>query len=297
MPNALTRISLLVAVLGFAGAAQATDIAGTITSTVTITKNSRLVGDVSCTMTTTPAQPCIQFGASGITLNLNGHIITGNGSQTSCTYTAGQHGIAVPAGFNNVSIQGPGIVRRFLDTSILVTGNNSSVNGVTVLSSCIEAIRVEGTQNQITENSLDLASFGFPGREAVIFVSGFVTSAGSNFISKNEVNGGAYGIFVGESGAPSNNNVITLNNASVNNFTGIAILPGSSGNKIIANQALGNASPTFAYDIVDENSPGTNTFYANLCETSSVGPSIPGANICGLPNISGHQPPNQEEEH
>ncbi len=242
----------------------------------------------------TTGTPCIKFGASGITLNLNHHIMTGNGNPTSCSPTNGQGGIVDPAGFNNVSIEGPGIVRRFNDIGIVVGGNNSEVEDITVLSSCVEGIRVLGSQDQIIENSVDLASLGTPGTFAGIFISGSVTSAGSNVIARNEVIGSAYGIFVGEPGAPSNNNVIAFNNASGNNFAGIVIRPGSRGNKIFANQALGNASPVFAFDIVDQNSPDTNTFNSNLCETSSVGTSIPGTNICGLPDISGHQPPWEE---
>ncbi|MBO0733013.1 MAG: hypothetical protein J2P49_01565 [Methylocapsa sp.] len=164
------------------------------------------------------------------------------------------------------------------------------------MSSCAEAIRVLGSQNQITENSVDLASLGSPGAYAGIFISGAATSAGCNLVAKNEVNGSAYGIFVGEPWRPSNNNVIALNNASVNNYAGIAILQGSSGNKAIANQALGNASPSFAFDIVDVNAAGTNILKDNFCETSSVGPLIPGTNICGQPDIVGHQPPSEEEE-
>jgi hypothetical protein len=40
--------------------AAAEDISGTIATTKVIVEDSRLVGDVTCTMTTTP---CIQFGA------------------------------------------------------------------------------------------------------------------------------------------------------------------------------------------------------------------------------------------
>ena len=45
----------------------AEDISGTLNVTKLIVDDSRLVGDVTCTMTTTP---CIQFGAPNITLPL-----------------------------------------------------------------------------------------------------------------------------------------------------------------------------------------------------------------------------------
>src|SRR5258705_10758949 len=62
------------AVLFFAGVASAEDISGVISSTRTIRENSRLVGDVTCTVT---GAPCIQFGSSRIELRLNGFIMTG----------------------------------------------------------------------------------------------------------------------------------------------------------------------------------------------------------------------------
>ena len=49
-------------------------ISGTITATRIINQNARLTGDVSCTVT---GVSCIQFGAAGITLNLNGFTLTG----------------------------------------------------------------------------------------------------------------------------------------------------------------------------------------------------------------------------
>ena len=69
--------------------AAAEDISGVITVTRVIVENSQLVGDVTCTMTTTP---CIQFGAPNIALRLNGHIITGPANPddtTTCQPTSG----------------------------------------------------------------------------------------------------------------------------------------------------------------------------------------------------------------
>ena len=54
--------------------AAAENISGTLSVTRVIVEDSQLVGDVTCTMTTTP---CIQFGAPNIALRLNGFTITG----------------------------------------------------------------------------------------------------------------------------------------------------------------------------------------------------------------------------
>ena len=52
-----------------AGTASASNISGTISATLTITEDSQLVGDVTCTVT---GAACITFGTSGIALKLNG---------------------------------------------------------------------------------------------------------------------------------------------------------------------------------------------------------------------------------
>src|SRR5215831_4628403 len=57
-------------------------ISGPISATRTLTQNTRLTGDVTCTVT---GAPCIQFGAPGITLSLGGFTITGLGDpSTGC---------------------------------------------------------------------------------------------------------------------------------------------------------------------------------------------------------------------
>ena len=88
------------------GLAQATTIPSTISSTLTITTDSHLTGNVACTVT---GAPCIKFGANGIKLKLNGFIITGNGGRNSCTLNFTDTGIDTNLK-NNVSIQGPGLV-------------------------------------------------------------------------------------------------------------------------------------------------------------------------------------------
>src|SRR5262245_47924111 len=51
-------------------------ISGTISATRTITQNTRLTWDLTCTVA---GAPCLQFGVSGITLDLAGFTITGSG--------------------------------------------------------------------------------------------------------------------------------------------------------------------------------------------------------------------------
>src|SRR5207342_3743060 len=97
-----------IALLCLTGTALAEDISGFITTTRTIRDNSRLVGDVTCTVT---GAPCIQFAAGHIELRLNGFTITGPADpNTACggtTSTATETGIHSGAQ-TDVEIRGPG---------------------------------------------------------------------------------------------------------------------------------------------------------------------------------------------
>jgi parallel beta-helix repeat protein len=298
----LTKLAVLSGMVFLGtGVAQATTIPATISTTLTITTNSQLTVDVACTVT---GAPCIQFGAPGITLNLNGHTITGNGFQDSCTLNFGEFGIFTN-GNNNVFIIGPGLVRRFNGYGIVVSGNNSLVGGVAVTSICAEGIHVVGSYNVVEGNSISrvsldtsIANHGFTG----IFLG---APGGNNLVLNNEAVAAGpftgtsstpitsstfgFGIFVGEPGFPSNNNLILGNDASGNPGQGILISQGSTGNTVRQNQALGNRYITgtgTSDDISDFNALPANTYDNNLCEVSAIGPSA--VNICKLPNIAGH---------
>jgi parallel beta-helix repeat protein len=289
--NNLTKLAVLSGMVFLGtGLAQATTIPPTISTTLTITTDSQLTGNVACTVT---GAPCIQFGAPGIKLKLNGFSVTGNGGRNSCALNFGEIGIFTNAE-NNVSIFGPGLVRRFNGFGIIVSGNNSMVEGVAMTSICAEGIRVLGSYNEVEGNSVSRVSLdtsisghGFTG----IFLG---APGGNNRVRNNEVVGAGpypitsstlgFGIFVGEPGFPSNNNLIQGNDASGNPGTGIFISLGSVGNTIRHNQALGAGDPD--HDIFDANALPANTYDNNLCEVSLIGPSI---DICKLPSIAGHR--------
>lgn len=182
-----------------------------------------------------------------------------------------------------MSILGPGLVTGFNDIGIVVSGNNSFVRMVAVTSCCREGIRVLGSTNTVTRNSVSRASLS-GGFFAGIFVSG----SRGHIISLNEVVGagpypvtatqGGHGIFVGEPGTPSINNQILGNNASGNPGSGILFSLGSTGNTVQNNQALGNL---VFDDIFDNNNLPGNTYNTNLCQVSSIG--SPPVNICQRP--------------
>jgi hypothetical protein len=138
--------------------AHATDISGTISSTLTITENSKLVDDVTCTVI---GAPCIAFGASGLTLDLNGFTMTGLADpQTTCsagptTFVVGtvEDGIELNAR-DNGTVHGPGIVQQFRGPGVFsINSSNLTVRGVTTANNCMSGILVgSGTNHNIADN-------------------------------------------------------------------------------------------------------------------------------------------------
>jgi parallel beta-helix repeat protein len=140
----------------WAGMARAADISGTINTTLMITENSRLVGDVTCTVT---GAPCIIVAASGVTLDLNGYTITGQAdAQMGCSgvNTANEHGIQVNS-VQNAIIRGLGLVQRFRAIGIqLLTSTGITVSGVTASTNCQSGILLAGGSNNLLENNTSI---------------------------------------------------------------------------------------------------------------------------------------------
>jgi hypothetical protein len=153
----MTR-SLLAALVFCAGSTYATDISGTITTTVTIMDNSRLVGDVTCTVN---GGPCIILGAPGLTLDLNGFTMTGLADpQTGCGTGGGtaalEDGIEVNAQ-TGIIIRGPGLVQRFRRFGIrLLNSMGATVIGVTASTNCLSGIFLNGGSDHVLENNVSV---------------------------------------------------------------------------------------------------------------------------------------------
>ena len=132
--------------------AQATEISGTYSATLTIMDDSELVGDVTCMVV---GGPCIQFGASGIKLRLNGFKITEE--TPGCTSsTSFQDGIDV-VGFDDVAILGPGLVQKFGGFGIFVQGAKGvKVEGVTVSDNCFSGIILVATMDSEIERNVSV---------------------------------------------------------------------------------------------------------------------------------------------
>jgi hypothetical protein len=148
---------LITSVFLSAGVVHATDISGTISSTLTIMDNSKLVGDVTCTVM---GAPCITFGVSGLTLDLNGYNMVGLGdAATGCSgnSTGNEFGIFANM-LENVVIRGPGVVTQFRNTGILLNATNgSTITGVTTSTNCASGILLGGnSSNNLIENNVSV---------------------------------------------------------------------------------------------------------------------------------------------
>jgi hypothetical protein len=133
------------------GGVQAESISETITTTRTLTQDTDLGGDVTCTVS---GAPCLVFGAPVIQLRLNGRTITGPRIPDACpTVALGEDGIRTN-GQPGVAIVGPGLIRRFREHEILVNGNHSAVRQVVVASSCLDRIAVFGRDNRVEQNTV-----------------------------------------------------------------------------------------------------------------------------------------------
>lgn len=155
-----SKSRLIVGVMGavvflFAQAASAADIRGTISTTLVITEDSQLVGDVTCTVT---GAPCISFGASGIALRLNGFTLRGLANPvTACS---GSNNTTLESGIDisnqrGAVIQGPGVVERFRSSGIrLNTSERVLVTQVTSSTNCMAGIWViGGSDHEIVNNT------------------------------------------------------------------------------------------------------------------------------------------------
>lgn len=284
----LAVFTLLAATLALGtGAARAANISGPLTNTLTITDPiNTFVDNVTCTMV---AIPCISFGAPNIALNLNGFTMTDmNGSRDSCPSSntlPNEIGITTN-GQDGATIQGPGLIRRFRGTGILVTGNTSTVDSVVVASTCINGIEVGGNGSQVTNNTVVRASLS-----GLFYVGIAAEGSGGHTIQGNIVVGesnpiagctsfpctipaskGGHGIFVA---AASLGNTIQANTVSGNPGAGIFLGTGTTGNMITNNAAFGNIA---FHDIFDPNAAGANTYTGNTCEVSggAGAPTCPG---------------------
>lgn len=142
------------AILVFETPAQAVQISGTISSTLTINDDSELVGDVTCSV---EGGPCIVMGTAHTKLNLNGFTIAG--TIAGCTPdTSSNDGIDV-LGLNDVAILGPGLIQGFGGFGIfLFSDTKAKVERVTVTDSCFSGIILVSTTDSDIEKNVSVGN-------------------------------------------------------------------------------------------------------------------------------------------
>lgn len=286
-----------------AGTADAAEtISGTIAATKTIHENTRLVGDVTCTMVDSP---CIDFGASHIKLRLNGFTMTGPadsdvsnpGSATGCNATSGlpaADGIRI-TGQTHAQILGPGMVQKFRRHGILIVGTSGvetklKVKGITSHHNCFSGIFTNLMSESVIEGNVSVRNAVNSGGTAAgnpPCGGNCLVNSHNNRIRKNTFAGnGSIGVGNNDFGVGllfgSSANLIEDNTIG-GNTNGVLLHADAVGNTIRGNIIAGNppsqVSRTFGAsigaDIKDESTvagTGTrNTIEKNWCITY-IGP-------------------------
>ena len=304
------RVLLLafVAVLSLGrGIAHAEDISGPIVVTKTILEDSQLVGDVTCAATATP---CIDFGASHITLRLNGFSMTGPAepdtpaSPNSCptVQPANADGIRI---VNQIHAQavGPGVVQRFRRHGIFIVGTAGistevTIRHITSNHNCFSGLLTNGVSDSVFEDLVSVRNASNSGGSPC--GGNCLVNSHGNRIRRSQFSGN------GSVGPPSNDfGVGLIGNSSGNiiednsiggNVSGVLIQANAVDNVFRRNVIVGNPpsqlSRTFGAligaDVKDESvAPGSgsrNVFERNWCLTY-LGP---GPAPC--PNLPGPGP-------
>lgn len=280
------------------------EICGVIATTLTIVENSRLTCDVECLQLDNG--PCINFGAPGIKLSLNGFKMTGPANPPANCVTTTQFlpadGIAATAGRNDIVIEGPGLVQKFKRHGMLLSLiSNAVVKRVTSHENCFSGLQLAGATKSVAEEIVSV-------RNAVassLFPCGGICVAGShdNRIRRSELAGNGSIAPGTPAGTPndfglglvgdSSGNVIEENGIG-GNINGILLFPATRGNLIRKNVIAGNppiqisagSDPAVGVDIRDFSAPGANAFEENLCITYTGANPSP---CLKLPQHAGHQ--------
>jgi hypothetical protein len=143
--KSLSMIATVVAMSFLESPAWADRVSGLLTRTYILVEDTDLVGDVTCDVT---GGPCFSFGASGIQLRLNGFTITGKADPvTGCAGTRPQPEFGITTnGMSYVQVRGPGMVQRFRNTGVFVTGSTGArVEDLNSSTNCGSGIQIAAT--------------------------------------------------------------------------------------------------------------------------------------------------------
>jgi Right handed beta helix region len=282
------------------GAAAQDGISGVIQTTLTITADSKLTGDVQCVQT---SGPCINFGRPGITLNLNGFKITGTANVTptaNCVTAAefpANEADGIHSKFDDVVIAGPGLVQQMKRHGIALIGTASDpveravVRNVVSHQNCFSGVFMGSVNNSLVEDVVSARNSA--NGEARPCGGVCVTNSSDNRVRRTETYGnGTTALGPPPSAIPndfgiglvgsSNGNIIEESRMG-GNINGLALFPLSPAatptrNVIRRNVIVGNPPMEVSAanhprielvgaDIRDFSPAGSNRFEGNLCVT------------------------------
>lgn len=259
-------VGLVVAAVGVLPAHAATVGCGSV-----LTANTTLTQDLSC-----GSGDGLVISTSGITLDLKGHTITGAGTATPA-------GIRITPGVTGVTVQkgaivgfNTGVVADTTDEShitklevhavdqgiLLANATNALVDKNTVTGAGRDGIKVDGSDNTVTQNTVTDNTWGISvsnggtGNEVsknVLTgnrVDGIAVfdGAGTTLIEKNTVSGGTNGIEItGGAGATT----VSKNAASGASQHGIWVQADTSGTLLSKNTSSGNGGDGIHVDSTD----------------------------------------------
>lgn len=267
--------------------AEATDISGTIGSTLAISDDSQLVGDVTCAvpLTVPGANPCIAFRADHIHLRLNGHTITGPvdgpAEPNNCSFGSdSMFGVGILAsGRSDVKIVGPGVIQKFERWGILlVSSDHVTVRKVTVTRNCWSGMQTIGaSESNFEENVWANNAAGSHGAAC-----GGICLANSNknVLRKSTFYGNGSLDYEGPPPASTAGNV---------DF-GIGFEGSSSENLVQGNDIGGNTNGVFFFNTSSENVVRRNIIVGNPAAQvikTFTAPNQQGADIAFRPNFTG----------
>jgi parallel beta-helix repeat protein len=279
------------AVIFTIGIGHAMDIQGTISSTLVLSEDSQLVGDVTCTV---QGAECINMGAPNIRLALNGFTMTGQGNPPNGCLAGGpatnvERGIVVGAQ-SKVQILGPGMIQGFRGWGIFLNGSTqASVSHVTVSSNCLSGIQVIANNNDLEGNICVRNGSTEAGCGGIC-----LTNSNNNRLRRNVTSGNGYAVMnvvnFGLALEGTSNGNVFEGNTVVGNVNGIWLQAAAANNVVRRNNIMGNPPIGIAasvagflgFDIRNLAPDGANTFENNRCSTYS-GDS--GAGPAPCPNI------------
>jgi parallel beta-helix repeat protein len=263
------------------GTARATDLKGTITSTVTIFDDSELVGDVTCAvpMTVGGANACISFGMDHIKLRLNGHTITGGVTPpTGCSLpTDAMFGVGIlVAGRTDVEIQGPGVIQKFERWGIfLASSDHVTVKKVTANRNCWSGLQTSSVSESkfVEDNWVNNAA----GSNGAACGGICLANSNKNKISRSTFHGngsvdypnGNADFGIGFEGSSSGNRVVE--NDIGGNTNGVEFFNTSSDNVVRHNVIVGNPAAQVIKSFTAANQQGADiTFRSNFAGANNV---------------------------